>query len=792
MYFWSTKLVNQLLFSMKFHHFILCSLILIGLQSCGKKKLEGILVETVHDFDRAVSDAKPGDVIVLANGIWKDAELLLEGRGTKEKPITLIAQEKGKVSLEGSSNLRLSGVYLHVEGLIFKNGGTPTGEVISFRKDKSSLANNSRVTACVIDNFNTTERHNPETWVAIYGKGNRIDHNHLVGKRNRGVTMTVHVNSSESQENYHKIDHNYFGPRQTLGSNGGETLRIGTSHFSLANSNTLVEANYFDRCNGEHEIISNKSCQNTFKGNVFYECTGTLTMRHGNGTLVENNVFFGNNKPGTGGIRVINGQQTVRNNYGIGLKGSRFRGALVVMNGVPNSPLNRYSQVEDAVIENNTFIDCDHIQLCAGSDTERSAAPINSRISNNIFYSKDRDDLFTVHDDISGIIFENNVISPNIRPIVENGFEAMPLAWVTNENDLLVPKGLGGTIGARPSLDHVSKENTGVSWYPKEIQDVALNSGKKISVSPGLNTLFDAVKRTSAGDIVELGQGTYTMTKTISVPHPLTIRSNATEAPLILYGKNLLFEIGNGGSLSLSGLVFDGGEAPDMAGNTVISTSSYSMNKNYNLFIDHCEFLNLDVNHSFDVVSVYKNTFADTISITNSRFRNISGNVIALDKEIDDIGIYNAEHVIMKNNLFAAIGGMVLGLYRGGTDESTFGPFLEMDHNVFDNVGHDVKNKQHTAVSLYGVQDIEIKNNIFNNSKGLNIHLVIGEPRVNVANNNFYNSDKPKITGDQKYSVEHLWSFAPGFVDDRTYRLAEDSVLKGKGTDGGDLGLIKS
>ena len=32
-----------------------------------------------------------------------------------------------------------------------------------------------------------------------------------------------------------------------LGSNGGETLRIGTSHYSMFNSNTLVENNYFDR-----------------------------------------------------------------------------------------------------------------------------------------------------------------------------------------------------------------------------------------------------------------------------------------------------------------------------------------------------------------------------------------------------------------------------------------------------------------------------------------------------------------------------------------------------------------
>jgi len=77
-------------------------------------------------------------------------------------------------------------------------------------------------------------------------------------------------------------------------------------------------------------------------------------MRHGNNTLVEGNVFFGNDVDHTGGIRVINAGQTVRNNYMEGLKGTRFGGALVVMNGVPNGPINRYDPVINAVIENNT------------------------------------------------------------------------------------------------------------------------------------------------------------------------------------------------------------------------------------------------------------------------------------------------------------------------------------------------------------------------------------------------------------------------------------------------------
>ncbi len=140
--------------------------------------------------------------------------------------------------------------------------------------------------------FNNPNKFEQDKWVVMYGKHNRFDHSHLVGKSNAGVTMAVRLNSKESIENHHRIDHNYFGPRPVLGSNGGETLRIGTSHHSLNDSFTIIENNYFDRCNGEVEIISNKSGSNAIRNNTFFESRGTLTLRHGNGNVVENNVFL--------------------------------------------------------------------------------------------------------------------------------------------------------------------------------------------------------------------------------------------------------------------------------------------------------------------------------------------------------------------------------------------------------------------------------------------------------------------------------------------------------------------
>jgi poly(beta-D-mannuronate) lyase len=768
--------------------FLTIIIVVCSIFSCKTAENNIIKVTNLTEFNEAVSKAQPGNTIVLANGIWKNVELIFEGKGTKENPIKLTVEDKGKVTIEGQSNLQLAGEYLIVEGLVFVNGFTPTNEVISFRKSETELANNSRLTECVIDNFTNPERHDQDYWIVMYGKNNRVDHNHISGKQNLGVTMVVGLDTEASRENFHKIDHNYFGPRPTFGANGGETLRIGTSHYSLTNSNTLVESNYFDRCNGEHEIISNKACQNTFKYNVFYECTGTLTMRHGNETMVDGNVFIGNNKPSTGGVRVINEKQTVINNYHIGLTGYRFRGAFVMMNGVPNSTPNRYFQVTDAVVKNNMFVNCDNIQLCAGSDAERSATPINSVISENTFYHDTKSHLFTIYDDISGISFENNTTNELVETGIANGFTKSKMQLVKNDQSFLLPS----TSNFKISQHIATKENTGVSWYSKEDKTAQLNSGKVIKVPAGINTIFNAVEASSPGDILELtNDEPYLLTKKVAIKHPLTVTSKDTNKPIILFEKMVAFEIQNGGSLAINNIKFNGAKSPDYAGNAVISTSKNAMIANYKLFIDNCEFENLTVNHSFDVLRVAKSTFADTISIQNSTFKNITGHIMALDKETDDIGVYNAEYVIVKNNTFADVQGSALMLYRGGTDESTFGPFLELEHNVFDNVGNGKRNKYTTAISLYGVQEIAINNNIFSNSKSIAMHLVVGDPIVNVLNNNLFNSDAIKVTGDQKYTIENVWNFNPIF-ETNSYKLSNTSPLKNKATNGLDLGLISN
>lgn len=701
-------------------------------------------VSSQNEFRLVLKKILPGDTIVLNNGVWNDFEILFEADGEENNLITLRAKTKGEVFITGKSNLRIAGKYLVVSGLIFKDGYTPTSSVIEFRKNKDKLAYHSRVTEVVIDNFNNPERTENDSWVMIYGKNNRFDHNHLEGKKNKGVTMAVRLNSVESQKNYHSIDNNYFGPRQILGSNGGETLRIGTSHHSLTNSFTMVKNNYFDRCDGELEIISNKSGNNRFIGNVFFQSKGTLTMRHGNDTLVEDNIFLGNGVDHTGGIRVINKRQTVRNNYIEGLKGYRFGSAIAIMNGVPNSKINRYHQVEDSVIENNTVINSDHIQFASGSDAERSAVPIRSHFRDNLIYQKSQNDPFTVFDDISGITISNNRINKIQNFQFKDGFIEDNIEFIRLNNKLLYPKNESILAGVSRDLLPINKADVGVSWYPKNEIQKSFDFGKSLSVSPGDNSIFNAIKSASDGDILILEPGDYRVQKILEINKSISISSEDSSDVNIYFARGALFEIQNRGNLKLSNITISGAESPDSSGNSVIRTNK-SITDNYKIIISNSNVIDLDINHSFNFINPSKSSFADLIEISNSNFQNITGSVVLLNKENEDYGIYNAEYITIKNSLFKDIEGSIVNIYRGGTDESTFGPHLKILSSTIINAGNGKRNKSRSSLNIHGVQVTDIQNNTFEDSSPINVIHTVGEPVTKIINNTLLNTSKVKV-----------------------------------------------
>jgi len=743
------------------------------------------LVHNQGEYLEASRSLEPGDTVVLADGEWRDFEVVFSGTGRPDRPITLTAQTKGKVFLTGRSNLRLAGEHLVVSGLVFKDGHTPTNAVISFRKSATELAHHSRVTEVVIDHFSNPERFETDFWVLMYGKQNRFDHNFLVGKSNAGVTMAVRLDSEASRENHHRIDHNYFGPRPVLGSNGGETLRIGTSKYSLSDSFTVVEKNYFERCSGEVEIVSSKSGRNTFRGNVFFESQGTLTLRHGNDNVIEDNVFFGNGVDHTGGIRVINKRQTVRNNYLVGLEGYRFGGALVIMNGVPNSPINRYHQVEDSIVANNTIIDSGHIELAAGSDEERSAVPIRTRFESNLIVNRAPRSTIAVHDDVSGIAFRDNVVDGVSGLPIEHGFERREVPLQPAGNGLLYPVDRQlADVGAGRALRTLERSDTGPSWYPKPEHTGTFDSRRLRAVEPGEDTLTAAVEASGSGDILELADGgEYNVGKILTLNHPITVRAEpgAVARPRIRFSRSTLFELAEGGNLKLDGVEIDGSSAPDAYGNAVIRTSRLPMLGNYEVLVSNARIANLDTNHSFDFLQVSKHTFADRVEIRDSEVAHVSGHVVELDREVDDLGIYNAEYVTITGTRFEEVGGTIATVYRGGTDESTFGPHVRIENNVLSQVGGNKRNKTGASVSLHGAQVVSITGNRLQDSRPIRVIPTVGDPVMTIESNAVGDSAvrspgrlRLLISADEVSSLGGSWQESPLFsqaIDDARARV---------------------
>lgn len=338
----------------------------------------------------AMQTAQPGDILTMTDGNWTNQRIHFAGDGAAGVPITLRAQTPGHVVLNGNSKINISGNWLVVDGLNFEGGALGANDhIVEFRGSRGE-AFNSRFTNSSIVNYNPTSIDTRYFWVSLYGQNNRVDRNRFEGQNHSGVTAVVW---RDSGPDHHLIDGNHFlnrpAPVDPSDPNGFETIRIGDSSESLSNSFTTVENNLFERVDGEIEIISNKSGGNVYRYNTFRESAGMLTLRHGNDNRVEGNFFLGANKSRTGAIRVIGERQMIVNNY-IANVDDRAGGAISISAGVPNSDLDEYFQVKDAVIAHNTLVNVtgNAVTFDDGlGSSGRTLQAENVTFANNIFRS---------------------------------------------------------------------------------------------------------------------------------------------------------------------------------------------------------------------------------------------------------------------------------------------------------------------------------------------------------------------------------------------------------------------
>jgi len=744
---------------------------------CSFSKMEGknsVKVTNQEELKAAIKNAVAGDEIILANGVWKDIQIKFYGKGTKEAPIILRAETSGKVSIEGISDIKIGGTYLEVLGLYFKNGYTPSKTVIDFHIDSNSIANHCKVSDCVIEEFTQLNRNRDDHWVEFWGRHNELSQCYLAGKSNQGPTIMVILEGNEQIKNYHQIINNHFGPRPRKGGPHGETIQLGDSGSSMSPSFTSVAHNLFERCDGEVEIISNKSNNNEFRNNIFYKCEGSLVLRHGNYCIIDGNFFIGDAASEfMGGIRVINTGHWITNNYFYKIKGKEFRSALAVMNGVPKSPQNRYNQVTDVVIAYNTFIDCiTPWQFSVGANMDkkevlplqeiRSARPERTIVANNVIYNQTPNNYpIKAYDKVDGVLFKNNISnSQNNSDVKDNGIKTTAFSMTKQSDWLFVPNtpekevyvgfdfetittdlfgkdrtktNAAGAIvlPIDKNSGQINKKDFGSTWFSNEKQ---ITASKTIKVSSS-SELKEAIAKATSGTSIELKKGVYALEESLVIDKPISIRSKEPKNKAVIEYKGQsnspVFLMLPKGNLSIENVNLKG-EKRQYA----FATAAKEMASAYNLKVKNSEISDFDC-----VLKSYKDAFADTISFDKSIFRNCKKG-LDLAAENDDLGEYNAEFVTIKNSKFDGVQNSIVDYYRGGYDESTIGGNLVFKNNTITNCGK--LEESGVLIKTRGIVNVSISTNTFTNNPIQFIAVLWGEKDQKPINNLISNSGEFK------------------------------------------------
>lgn len=763
-------------------------LCLVCLFSCESKPGNyGTVVNNSTDLREAIEAAEPGAEIVLANGVWDNTQIKLYGKGTEAAPITLRAETPGEVFLEGESSLHLGGEYLVVKGLFFRNGYSPGGGVIRYQIGEDSTANHCRVTECVIDGFTQPNRWVKDRWVEFFGKHNQLDRCYIAGKANDGATLTVYQKGNQHTNNYHQIVNNHFGPRPRKAGPRGETMRIGESGTSMTPGRVNVSGNYFEACNGEVEVISDKTNFNSFTNNIFYKCEGSLVMRHSNYTTVDGNIFIGDDDSDFyGGIRAVNTGHWITNNYFYKIRGEQFRSPLALMNGIPKSPQNRYNQVTDVVVAHNTWVDCrSPWQIGVGQNKAsadvlpkseiRSAPPIRTTVANNIIYNTHEDAAPVVnHDVLEGVLFRSNVIDNNGTEYTEYDVARNGRVEMQQINDwLFVPaddqEELLGDVYPGYDFERIEKDMFGSSWSENKrvgaVGSVSAAEGFQIdpsrygpqwydrdegekapethSASAAQAELARVIGQASAGDIIELADGEYEISSSLVIDKEITLRGTTTERVVLNYvgaDNSPAFAMHPGGNLRLRNVALRG-----TGDQRAFAPLAENMSSNYKLDLE-----NSAVQNFAYVLEATRGSLADSLQIRESVISDCTNGIVLAAEEK---GNYNAEMIIIRDSEFRDIERNIIHYYRGGYDESTIGGSLSLSLNTFTRCGQGEASG--VLIKTRGIHNVYMLGNDFRNNPVRHVAVLWGEKNNHHEKNTVTASGFIKV--EQQQALELMY-----------------------------------
>jgi poly(beta-D-mannuronate) lyase len=275
----------------------LTAVALLVVASCGFAST--YQVDSVAALQAQLTSAKPGDMITVRNGTYTTkAPIAVRCAGAEGRPITIAAETIGGVEIGGAGGFEVTkpAAFVVVQGFKFTHA--------------VGRATIGAGTSHVRFTRNTFVCSGEGVYLTVTGDDAEVDHNEFRDKHTLGNMLSVTGTGSQVARRLH-VHHNFFHDFTKPGGNGAETLRFGLSGLSMSRGEGLVEYNLFLRCTGENELISNKSCANTYRYNTFLDSPGAeLSQRHGNDCL-----YYGNYLKHTQGIRIFGDRHLVFSNY---------------------------------------------------------------------------------------------------------------------------------------------------------------------------------------------------------------------------------------------------------------------------------------------------------------------------------------------------------------------------------------------------------------------------------------------------------------------------------------------
>ena len=363
-----------------------------------------VLVEGPSQLAAALKAARPGDVLTLKNGEWKDAKIIASSGGEAGKLLEIRAESPGGVHLNGASVLALNAPYVTVDGLLFHGGAIADGSVIQFNSHHGIVRNTA-----IVD-YNPAAFDARYYWVFFSGDHNLVDRCYFKGKSN----LEPLIGNAIEDSRHNSVVRSYFKNIPYVPqANGREIIRVwGSGKIEERDDDGAyftIEENLFDHADGEGvEIVSLKSNHNIVRHNTVIATRGGLNIRRGNFNTVQGNIVLGQGIEGADGLRMSGRDNVVRGNfvsdcsYGIRVACGEFIASSltpayspdVKPNGKKNTQVRipTYPQVVRLTLADNVIVGSAGPDLEVGSDykkhwpeSQQVLLPEDCRIEGNRF-----------------------------------------------------------------------------------------------------------------------------------------------------------------------------------------------------------------------------------------------------------------------------------------------------------------------------------------------------------------------------------------------------------------------